>query len=387
LKILLAVETLYPGGAEMFVLRLASALSARHEVVLFRIYPEAVNEVLVARHPGPFKHAWPKIPLDSLWRKVDRVIRLASLDFSFREWWVKRALRRLISTFKPDAIHSNQVKVDYVMAQVVQHEAFVITLHGDYKTFDELNDRPRRILNFNEKLKVIASKNPAFVYLADSQRKHLDSKNLFAVAKFNKIYNGYFNVPPTSHHKGAFFTFGMIARGIREKGWQIAIDAFLQVHKQYPHARLMLAGDSAFMQELQSRYSAQPDIHFVGHVAEPLAWISQLHVGLLPSYYSSESLPTSVIEYLLAGIPVIASNAGEIANMINTTGGSAGKTITIAQNNKDADLLAQEMRQYLTDSDLYKKHCAFAKEAFKKFDMQTCVEAYENLYRSELRTE
>ena len=382
MKILLAVETLYPGGAEMFVLRLASALSARHEVVLFRVYPEAIDQALVARHLGAFQHAWPDIPFDKLLRKIDRVFRLASIDFSFRELWTRRSLRRLINTFKPDVIHSNQIKVDYLMARVVQHEAFVVTLHGDYKTFDELKDDSRRILNFESKLKFITSKNPAFVYISRTQRVYIESKNLGATS-LTKIYNGYPDLTVHSN-KSDVFTFGMIARGIKEKGWQIAIDAFLKVHEQFPQTQLLLAGDSEYMQELQSRYSSYPNIRFAGQVADPLAWISQLHVGLLPSYYSSESLPTSVIEYLLAGSPVLASNAGEIEQMISTPEGSAGKTFRIHQNNSDAEALAVEMKKYLADNHQYQQHCERAHAAFKKFDMQTCVEAYENLYRTEL---
>lgn len=382
MKILLAVETLYPGGAEMFVLRLASALSARHEVVLFRVYPEAVDQALVARHPGSFRHAWPEIPLDMLWRKLDRVIRLASIDFSFREAWAKRSLKRLINEVKPDVIHSNQVKVDHLMARVVHDEAFVITLHGDYKTFDELTVKSRRILNFNKKLRQIALKKPAFVYISETQRTYIESKNLGSVT-LTKIYNGYpkLDILPNT---GAVFTFGMIARGVKEKGWQIAIDAFLNVHEQFPQTRLLLAGDSAYLQELRSTYASNPAIAFAGQVSDPMPWIAQLHVGLLPSYYPSESLPTSVMEYLLAGIPVIASNAGEIEHMIATPEGPAGKTFRIQQNGSDAETLAREMKKYLTDSQLYQQHCARAREAFKKFDMQTCVEGYEKLYRTEL---
>ncbi len=382
MKILLAVETLYPGGAEMFVLRLASALSTQHEVILFRVYPEAVDDTLVARHPGLFTLAWPQVPFDKLWRKIDRAIRLASIDFSFRELWARRSLKRLINTFKPDVIHSNQIKVDYLMAQVVEHEAFVITLHGDYKTFGELKANNRSILNVSKKLETIASKRPAFVYISETQRAYIESKNLGATS-LTKIYNGYPNVTVQAD-RGNVFTFGMIARGIKEKGWQIAIDAFLKVHEQFPNTQLLLAGDSDYIQSLQSKYSSHQNIRFAGQVADPLAWISQLHVGLLPSYYSSESLPTSVIEYLLAGIPVLASNAGEIEQMISTPEGSAGKTFRIHQNNSDAEALAVEMKKYLADNHLYQQHCERAREAFKKFDMQTCVEAYENLYRTEL---
>lgn len=381
MKILLAVETLHPGGAEMFALRLVAALSQRHEVVLLRLYPEAINTELVAQHPGKFTHAAPEIPLDIVWRKIDRLIRILSIDFSIREWWVKRSVKQLIAKFKPDVIHSNQVKVDYVMAQVVRHEAFVITLHGDYKTFDTLKDISRRILNFDKKLRAIVSAKPAFVCIADSQREFFASKGV-KDASVTKIYNGYPNRVPPSSRKAGIFTFGMIARGIREKGWEIAIEAFLRVQRDFPNTRLLLAGDSKYMQELQTAYADKASIQFSGHTSDPVSWISQLDIGLLPSYYSSESLPTSVIEYLLCGIPVIASKAGEIEAMIASAEGSAGQTIQLLHDGSDAERLAFEMKKYLADRGLYQEHSRLAKQAFQKFDMEHCVEAYEKLYRA-----
>lgn len=383
MKILLAVETLHPGGAEMFALRLAAAMSLKHEVVLFRFYKEAADQAWVDKYPVAFTHAWPEIPFDKFWRRADRMLRLLKIDFSFRERQVKRSLDNLIASFRPDVIHSNQIKVDYVMAQVKTDQALVITLHGDYKTFDELKDRPRRILNFDRKLKFIESKKPAFVYLSDAQKSYLALKGIGS-SRSVKIYNGYFALAPSSQKDDSVFTFGMIARGIPEKGWQIAIDAFLIVHQQFPNTQLLLIGDSPYLQKMKTLNEKETSIKFAGQSSEPLHWVSQMHVGLLPSYYSSESLPTSVIEYLLCGVPVLASDAGEIETMISTTEGPAGKTIHLEMNNSDAEKLSALMKRYLKNSDLYNEHSRLALQAFKKFEMQTCVEAYENLYQTEL---
>ena len=386
MKILLAVETLHPGGAEMFVLRLAAALSRNHEVVLFRFYKEAADKAWIAKYPASFTHAWPEIPFDNFWRRADRMLRLLRIDFSFRDFRVKHFLKRLIATFKPDVIHSNQLKVDYIMAQVKNNQAFVITLHGDYKTFDELKDPTRNILNFNNKLGFIESKNPAFVYLSDAQRAYLTLKGIGNNRATTKIYNGYFAQAPQSKRDDSVFTFGMIARGIPEKGWQTAIDAFISVQQEFPKTRLLLVGDSPYLQKLKATYAALTAIRFAGQSSDPLHWISQMHVGLLPSYYSSESLPTSVMEYLLCGVPVIASDAGEIENMIVTTEGTAGKAIHLELNGSDAEHVSLWMKSYLADPDLYRKHSHLTIQAFKKFDMQTCVEAYETLYRTELKS-
>ena len=46
--------------------------------------------------------------------------------------------------------------------------------------------------------------------------------------------------------------------------------------------------------------------------------IGQCDVFVHPSIYKAESLPTVIIEALFAGVPVIATDVGEVATMIGT---------------------------------------------------------------------
>lgn len=384
MKILLAVETLHPGGAEMFALRLASELGKTHDVILLRLYEDAADQALIANYPQTFNLAWPAVPLDKIWRKIDRALRLAGIDFSFRDLLVKRSLKKILQEHQTEVIHSNQLKVDYLTAQVRTTQGFVITLHGDYATFGNLKDSTRSILNFSDKLHLILLKKPAVAYISDAQLEFFKSKNI-TVPKLTKIYNGYFGtIPKTVKPDDTSFTFGMVARGIKEKGWQITIDAFLMMQRQFPHIKLLLVGDSDYLQALKTQYSGNDRIIFAGYSAQPLEWIAKMNVGLLPSYYSSESLPTSVIEYLYCGIPVVASDAGEIRNMISTPGGLAGQTLKINQNDSDAERLSLLMKNYLTDPELYLAHQQRANKAFEKFDMQQCVKTYEQVYQAEV---
>jgi L-malate glycosyltransferase len=380
LKILLAVETLYPGGAELFVLRLASRLGKKHEVIFYRLYKDAVNQEMLNAYPKNFTLEWPEVPFDFFIQKTDRLLRLLRIDFSIRAQFVKHSIRKILRERKIEVVHSNQFKVDHILAQTISDQAFVITLHGDYKTFDNLQTS-RGALNFSNKLKSIMGKHPAFAFISDEQQQYMLAKNPAATLSLTKIYNGYYGEAHPQQKANADFTFGMVARGIKEKGWQIAIDAFLKVQQSFPQTKLILVGDSDYIKELKSIYGNNSRIEFAGYSSTPLEFIEIFDVGLLPSYYSSESLPTTVIEYLYCGVPVIASNVGEISKMIATPSGLSGQIMDIQENNSDADRLSLLMESYLKNPELYQRHQQLTKAAFEKFNMDRCVEAYEKLYQ------
>jgi len=172
--------------------------------------------------------------------------------------------------------------------------------------------------------------------------------------------------------------FGMVSRGIPEKGWERCIEAFNKLNMS--NTDLVLVGGGEYIESLKQKYAAKVNIHFTGHSDEPLEWINIFDVGLLPSTYASESLPTAVIEYLCLNKPVIASDAGEIKNMLQKDGQQAGVVIPILDNKIDNNLLADAMKKYIEDKALYAEHSANAAICFRQFDLDECADKYLDLY-------
>src|SRR5262249_30752757 len=106
---------------------------------------------------------------------------------------------------------------------------------------------------------------------------------------------------------------GMVARGIVEKGWDILVRAFLEL--DLARSWLVLVGDGYHLQKLRTEIE-DGRIIFVGNVDDPLRYIVHFDICCLPTFYQAESLPTVIIEYLLLGKPVIATNIGEIPSMV-----------------------------------------------------------------------
>jgi len=105
-----------------------------------------------------------------------------------------------------------------------------------------------------------------------------------------------------------------------------------------------------------------------------------MDVGLLPTTYPSESLPTIIIEYLCCGIPSVASDAGEIVNMLQYEGKQAGLVVPIVNGSVSVDGVKDAMQRYLTDKKFYEEHKANAELCYNQFDMDKCLASYYNIY-------
>ena len=178
----------------------------------------------------------------------------------------------------------------------------------------------------------------------------------------------------------------MIGRGIKEKGWEEAIRAFILVKESlwsahHINAHLILAGDGDFLNTLKKDHSNIPNIHFTGNISSPLKIIKLFDAGLLPSY--SECYPISVIEYLLLNKPIIATRVGEIPTMITGYEGEAGIVVNINESGKcNMEELKAAMIKLATDKNFYAEKKRICESAVSKFDMKLCVERYVSLYES-----
>ena len=117
-----------------------------------------------------------------------------------------------------------------------------------------------------------------------------------------------------------------------------------------------------------------------GFSPDPVEWIDRFDVGLLPTEFPHESLPTVVMEYLFCGKPVIATDVGEVATMVAAPSGELAGTLVNPDEATLTDQLAAAMQAYLDDPALRRRHAALAPAAFAKFDMGKCAAAYARLY-------
>jgi glycosyltransferase involved in cell wall biosynthesis len=101
------------------------------------------------------------------------------------------------------------------------------------------------------------------------------------------------------------------------KGLDVLIDAMARVRAALPRAVCLLAGDGPMRAALESRVHARglaEAVRFLGMRDDVLALLSASDLFVQPSLV--DALPTSVMEAMVAGLPVVATRTGGIPEMI-----------------------------------------------------------------------
>ncbi|UOQ76176.1 glycosyltransferase family 4 protein [Hymenobacter sp. 5516J-16] len=182
----------------------------------------------------------------------------------------------------------------------------------------------------------------------------------------------------------------MVARGIEDKGWRYAVQAFQQVKAALPARalRLVLVGGSPYLKTLADEYATDPDIIFTGQVSNPDFYVAGFDVGLLPTYFRAEALPLAIIEYMVSGKPSIATRVGGIPELLEPSAGHTGQLVDIEAETYTPKLrmLTEAMVRYCTEPVLYAAHAAHCRQASQEFSMAACAEHYEQAFSAALHS-
>lgn len=390
MNIVLVSDALLTGGAETFVLRLASALQARGDSVsVFVLRPDLIDRALANQlAPGvPLKT--PSLPALSWVLRVDGLLFRLGVGFSLLRWFQVRGLRSHLAKHGTEIAHSHLFPADIVTARACSAAgvSWVTTMHGDYISLESRGEsRAARIPDFQRALREVESSARRLVAITEYQRNQLQ-RLLRGPARdrTSKIYNGYAAplsplAPPDKLQQipPGEFVIGMVSRGIQEKGWDALLAAFTRLH--LPSSWLVLVGDGDYLRSLRDE-TQDPRILFIGNVLDPLRYVARFDVACLPTRCPTESLPTVVIEYLVAGKPVIATHIGEIPRMLEaTTPEAAGVLIPQGSVEAMTDCLVQALSGLYTNATERSRLQANARKAAAKFDMQACVDQYVDIY-------
>ena len=404
MNILIAVEELRIGGAQTFAMRLAQALhEAGHRVYLYNMYWQYTEHGLVkslAPDVELLQYQPANEMLDALLTRADGWFQRRGWAVSLRNRRLLKHLHEVIRTRQIEVVSSNTVKCDHLQAQALRafpQVPLVVTMHGDYEAFLLFHQQQQQyvIPNYPQKLTETLARVNGIAYLSAQNLKVLEpTAGLGSAAhiEVRRIYNGMegrFSAEADRYTRAALgigpdeLVFGMVARGVPEKGWQPVISAFERLRAAVSRPmKLVLVGASACLDQLGTTYAADTDLRFVGFVNNPVDCVAAFDVGILASSLR-ESLPNSIAEYLFCGKAVISTNVGEIEQMIRTDDGQMAGLLTDFPMHGLADVsqLYDAMHRYATDAALLHEHQALAPLAFAKFDMNRCVASYVSLYQ------
>lgn len=185
------------------------------------------------------------------------------------------------------------------------------------------------------------------------------------------------------------FKVGFFGRIVKWKGLHILIDAISLVKQKKSDVMLLIYGSPSDIKIEMEYYKSVVEqvqrlglinfVKFCGFVENVISAMRECDVivsSSISKYGGPESFGRSLIEAMIAGVPVIATNCGGIAEII--TNGYNG--ILVKENN--AEELAEAIIIILNDNKLRKEIIGNAKNNLSKYSKENVANEYDNLFKS-----
>ncbi|MGH9616662.1 MAG: glycosyltransferase [Acidobacteriaceae bacterium] len=174
--------------------------------------------------------------------------------------------------------------------------------------------------------------------------------------------------------------FGTAARFTREKGHRVLLDAFAMLNQMLPDQpmEMLLLGEGSEEQALRvqaRRLGIEPQVCFAGSPQRTAAWMKAMDCLVQPS--PTDGATSSVMEAMLMGIPVIATDTGGISDVIQK-----GETGLLVEPDSPVEL-AEAMKKMACSSSLRGRLATEAKYRVQRdFSPIRQRELLEMLYKS-----
>jgi glycosyltransferase involved in cell wall biosynthesis len=382
MNILISVSNLNIGGPTKFLLRLSKELSKENNLYIYDFYPYLKDINIQSKEYSEINFISVKDKrTDRINWKINSLLKKIN---THKKYWIKsrnKHFEKSLSKHKIDIVLSTQKEIDYIVSPIVKKKKipFVIRLNSDYG----INEKEL------SKSKEIIENLDGIVYTADFHYFNLKNKVKFPKSiEEVKIMNGVnmpletHSLPKGYHLKDDSLIFGMVARGIKEKGWEECILAFLKLVEKNNELKtdLILVGSGKYLDKLKTKYN-HPKIHFVGSTDNPFEWIKKFDICVLPTYFNNESTPNSLIEYLICGKPVISTNYVEIPYMMSYGDKIAGKLIDLKDGLPNYFDIYKYMNFYIENKSQIMIDQKTAIKASEKFNLKKCTGEYLKFFK------
>jgi len=361
LRVAMMIETDGPGGAEMMLIQLAEELRRRGH---------AVTPVGPLRGQG--------------WLSG----RLQSLGFERRTFRLRRPLdplcaielARLLRELRIDVVHSHEFTMAVYGCAAARWLGLphIVTMHGNEAVLDAW--RRRAALRWSVK------QSHAFVAISEHTRALMQGRLGLPDGSIRVIPNGVPLRPGdrelTRRKLGIdddevlILTVG----NLRErKGHAVLIEALAELHRTGCAVpwQLVIAGEGRQRESL-TRLTAELGIvdrvQLLGHRDDIPDLQAASDIYAMPSYW--EGMPLSILEAMIVGKPIVASNVGGIPEML--CNGDSGVLVPAG----DSQALAHALRGLIEDPAQRERLGAAARRhADAEFHVEIMANRYEHLYR------
>ncbi|NUY55332.1 glycosyltransferase family 4 protein [Salinivibrio sp. EAGSL] len=158
------------------------------------------------------------------------------------------------------------------------------------------------------------------------------------------------------------------------KGFNVTIEAARLLANTSPNIQFCLLGDGKEREALALQAKGLSNVHFAGKQTNMGDWFAAADLLVHPSY--SEGLGSVILEAMAAGLPVVATRAGGIPDII--THSISGRLIEVGE----ADQLASSITDIANDTTLRNRLIVGSLEQAKACDINQTVLTYQSLYQT-----
>lgn len=356
-----------------FVLDLSEALTEYFDVTaLVPAAPgakdrEIMNGVKVIRYHYFPIHKWETLcyPGAIVPRIKEKKIRVLLVPFLFLSLYLH--LLRLLPQF--DVVHAHWL-IPQGIVQSFFKKPYIVTGHGGDVT--SLNK------GFMKKLKVRCLKRASYItvvskHLKNEVLKLYDTPDIDVISMGCKTQNfGKQYAVPNYFQQGDKKVVLFVGRLAEKKGVTYLIEAMKEID-----AKLVIVGDGPLRKQLEEQAKEQGEkIEFLGaKTHDELKTIyASADVFVAPSITAKdgdqEGVPTAIMEAMASGLPVVASNSGGIAELIQ----DEENGFLVAE--KDVDGLVSQINKTLSNEELFGKIQKKAVEDIKNLDYKELAKKY-----------
>jgi glycosyltransferase involved in cell wall biosynthesis len=160
-------------------------------------------------------------------------------------------------------------------------------------------------------------------------------------------------------------------------GVDVVLRAFAIIQKQFPDARLTVAGDGSqrrLLERLASELKLQ-NVEFKGQVDHDKAFALYEGADIYLNGSKIDNQPLSLLEAFACGLPVVTTNAGGIPDIVSD------KRTGLMVQRGDHEAMAAAAERLLNDGELAQRIVTQAREECRKYSWGAVREQWLELYR------
>lgn len=250
-----------------------------------------------------------------------------------------RGIEREVRKFRADIVHSYLRSADLFAALVARRHGLAHCAH--------ILDRRGAAKSWNSRLTgfLLRRRKTRFPSVSQACTGHaievLGLNREHIALAYNGVDSGIFSSDGRRQFDKCAPLFGTIARMEEEKGQGWLLEAFARIAEQMSGARLVIAGGGPKLDEWRARAEAfglGDRLLLPGRIDDAIAFLDSLDIFVIPSI-DAEGLPTTILEAMGSGLPVVATDVGGAAEAV--VHGRTGLVVPP----RDVEALARAMGQ------------------------------------------